>query len=125
MNAVTPNNAHLLADVFTSLVSVEASKFDNLMREVLGGTKKGKRIIEDLISDISNSTKYDEIDNTLSVENNNDYFTPEELIGDENELIETSTFSAGEYSYDAPAFLDAETADHSSIIRRSIEDGLD
>lgn len=125
MNTVTPNNAHMLAEIFTSLVSVESSKFDNLMREVLGGTKKGKRIIEELISDISSSVKYDEIDNTLSVGDSEDYFTPEELISDDNEIVETSTFSAGEYGYDAPAFIDAETADHSNIISRSIEDGLD
>lgn len=123
---VKPENMNLISDVFVDIVSVKTSEFDKLMREILSNTKKSKAIIEDIVDDIKNSKKYNEINGALSDNNDleDDYFKPEELIQNEDSLFETSTFSAGDYTYDAPAFLDDETSDHRNMISKSISDGL-
>lgn len=111
-----------LIDVFVELVSIPTSDFDKTMREILAGTRRGKMIMNDIISNIVENSKFNEIDDVLNKSDETDYFTPEELIG--SKITETDTTSAGSYSYDAPAFLDAETADHSNMIAKSVKDGL-
>lgn len=124
VDAINPSNMHLLPEIFSELVSLPVNEFDNVMREILSGAKMGKKIIRDLIDEISRTSKFNEIDNTLSINKNNDYFTPEELIGNMDEMNETDTTNVGSYTYDTPAFLDDETADHSNMINKSIKDGL-
>lgn len=125
MDTINQSNAHLLSEIFSELVSIETNEFDDIMREIFAGTKKGKRIINDLVSNISIENKFNEIDNKLKSGSDDSYFTPEELIGNVDEIVETSTFSAGDYTYDAPAFLDKETADHSNMIAKSMQESKD
>lgn len=124
MDTIKHENMNILPAAFVELISIPTDNFDKVMREVFAKTKKGKQIIEDLVSGISTDSKFNEIDNSLSVDNDEEFFTPEELIASVDGITETDTTSAGSYSYDAPAFLDAETADHSNMIDKSVKDGL-
>lgn len=120
MDAIKHSNMHLLSNIFTEIVSLPINDFDDFMREVFAGTKKGKKLIYDMVSNISVENKFNQIDDKLKGDLDDEYFKPDELISDNNQIIETSTFSAGDYTYDAPAFLDDETADHSNMISKSI-----
>lgn len=124
MDTINPENMDILPEIFTELVSIPSDNFDKIMREILAGTKKGKRIIEDLVSELKTENKFHEIDKTLSVNSNEEYINPDDLIHNDDEITETDITSAGDYTYDAPAFIDSETADHSNIIGKSIADGL-
>jgi len=120
MDTIKPENTNLMPNVFTELVTIPTDKFDKVMREIFAKTKKGKSIIESIVDEVSTSQKFNEIDNTLQSQSENDeFFTPEELIAGDK-VHETDTSSAGDYGYDVPAFLDAETADHRNMISNSI-----
>lgn len=123
MDTIGRDNFNLMPEVFSDIITSEPKEFNKIMKNVFAGTKKGKTHIKQLISDIQDGSKYHEIDKTVTYEyDKDDYFTPEDLI---NDAIgeSTTTTSAGNYAYDAPAFVDDETADHSSMIRKSVADG--
>lgn len=123
IDTVGHDNFNLLPEVFSDIISSEPKEFNKTMKNIFAGTKKGKEYIKQLINDIQDDSKYHEIDKTVTYEyDENEYFTPEDLI---NDAIgeSTTTTSAGNYTYDAPAFTDDETADHSNIISKSIADG--
>lgn len=126
INKITNNveNIQQLLDIFTELVMLEPDEFNNTMKEILGNTKKGKEIINNIINELSTNNNFNEFEKVTKKAStgvgNNIFFSPEELMA-VNET--TTTFSAGNYQYDAPAFGDTETNDHSNLIQKSIEDG--
>lgn len=123
MDTIGYDNFHIMPNVFIELISMHYSDFNKTMREVFAKTKKGKRVINDIVNNVNRELKFNEIESKISwQDNDDDFFSPEELIGDT--IHETNTTSVGDYSYDAPAFLDDETADHSNIIAKSVQDGL-
>lgn len=121
MNTIGYNNFSKMPIVFTKLVSMPEPVFQKTMREIFGTTKKGKKTIQNIIEDSDRNIKFSEIEK-LSTNDNDDFFTPEELIGEV--MTETDTTSAGDYTYDVPLFTDPETANHKNMITRSIQDGL-
>lgn len=123
MDRLNHNNFDIMPSVFIELVSIPVEDFNKYMREIFAGTKKGKKIINDIVDNINSDNNFKTIESTIANKNKEQYFTPEELINS-NELNETDTFSAGNYTYDAPAFLDDETSDHSNLIAKSVKDGL-
>ena len=110
---------YLFPNIFSELVEIPVDHFNKIMREIFAKTKKGKIFIKSLIEDISNVKRFSEIEDVTHNISIEDYYTPEELISDV--INETDTTSVGDYSYDAPAFLDKETADHSNMIAKSIQ----
>lgn len=121
MNTIGYDNFSKMPIVFTRLVSMPELVFQKTMREIFGLTKKGKKIIQEIIEDSDRDIKFSEIEK-LSASESDDFFTPEELIGEV--ISETDTTSAGDYTYDTPMFTDPETANHKNMITRSIQDGL-
>lgn len=121
MNTIGYDNFSKMPIVFTKLVSMPELVFQKTMREIFGLTKKGKKIIQEIIEDSDRDIKFSEIEK-LSASESDDFFTPEELIGEV--ISETDTTSAGDYTYDVPLFTDPETANHKNMITRSIQDGL-
>lgn len=121
MNTIGYDNFSKMPIVFTRLVSMPELVFQKTMREIFGLTKKGKKIIQEIIEDSDRDIKFSEIEK-LSASESDDFFTPEELIGEV--ISETDTTSAGDYTYDTPMFTDPETANHRNMISRSIQDGL-
>lgn len=120
MNTIGYDNYSTIPYVFVELISLPLPDFQQSMREIFGLTKKGRKLIKDIIHNIERNKSFNEIE--ASANNSDEFFTPEELIG---EVIgETDTFSAGDYTYDVPAFVDSETADHKNMISKSIEDGM-
>ncbi len=121
MDTIGVENIIMLPHMFVELVSLPSSDFSSLMREVFARTKRGNEIISSIKNSISKSIKFGEIDDTLTdyTTEDNEYFTPEELIANDNQLTETNTASVGDYSYDSPMFLDDETADRSNMISNS------
>lgn len=122
MDTIGYDNFNLLPSVFTELVSTPVKEFNYNIREIFGGTKKGKLYIKNIINDIHKSQEFTEIESKIHCETNNEFFTPEELIN--QNINETDTYSTGEYGYDVPVFSDPETSNHKNIIARSIKDGL-
>lgn len=123
-NSIKPENMDVLSDIFVELVSTDTSEFNKIFREVLSGTKKGKAIIGEIVDSIREAKEYGEMSRVGHTGNEEgDFFTPEELVSDEAVLVETDTISAGDYTYDAPVFVDAETGDHRNLISRSVSDG--
>lgn len=125
IDLIGSDDVDTVVKTFQELISVPVDNFDNVMSEVFAKTKKGKNIINGIVEDVVRGDKFSEIDGTIGeFDESEEYFTPDELIQDENLIAETSTGSAGDYTYDAPAFADKETSDHSNIIAKSIKDGL-
>ena len=121
MNTIGYGNFSTMPLVFAKLVSMPDDSFEKTMREIFGITKKGKFIVHNIIEEFDRNTKFSEIEKSSS-HGNEDFFTPEELIGET--VTETDTTSAGDYTYDVPMFTDPETANHKNMITRSIQDGL-
>jgi hypothetical protein len=123
MDRIHHDNFNIMPQAFIELISLPANEFNESMREVFAGTKKGKSIVEDIVNNITQNKGFSDIDSKIINKDDTEYFSPEELIGIAG-VNETDTTSAGSYAYDAPCFIDDETADHSNMIAKSIKDGL-
>lgn len=125
MDDIGHSNFDIMPHVFSELISEGADTFHGVIKNVFANTKKGQEHIKNIINYVETDAKYQQIEDSISYDKstNDKYLSPEEIIdGFVSET--TTTTSVGSYTYDVPAFLDDETANHKSIIQRSIDDGL-
>lgn len=80
MDIVGPNNFNVIPNILISLINLPTDIFNQNMREIFAKTKKSKVIIQNIIDDINMSNEFYNIDNIVSDDTENEYFTPEELI---------------------------------------------
>jgi len=90
VKAIPPEDFKLKHHVYSEIVSLPVNEFNSCMREIMAGTKAGKKIIIDLLDDIKSDLKKEEFDQVMS-EKRNGY---KNIIDDPNELdnIDLSDF---------------------------------
>jgi hypothetical protein len=86
---IDPDDFHLKHHVFMELSTLPVREFNHTMREIMAGTKEGKKIISNIVGDIRQGLKDDEFNEAIGSVNdiNNDYtidedgFDIDELFG--------------------------------------------
>jgi hypothetical protein len=64
-DAIDGNDFHLKHHIYSDLVKLPAKEFHVAMREILAGTKKGKKIIKDIVDAIKNDMKMDDYEESI------------------------------------------------------------
>jgi hypothetical protein len=83
-----PEDFHLKHHVWSDLVVLPPKEFNSKMREIMAGTKEGKKIIKDILGDVKLDMQKDEFDDTMSKLDND---TNDKIDGyDWNELMGNS-----------------------------------
>jgi isopropylmalate/homocitrate/citramalate synthase len=90
------------------MAALSVREFNHKMREIISGTKEGKKIIKSIVEEVKNSLQEDEFNeaitevSSLSTETEDEGFDLEELMGDkhmgdsEDDSEDDSGFEIGE-----------------------------
>ena len=73
-------NLNLMPKIILELIQRKSNEFNYTMKEIFAKTKKGKQIVNDIIDEIKLGTEFENIENEITYNNNEEYFSPEELI---------------------------------------------
>lgn len=95
-DVIGPENIKLKQHIYYDLISMPVKEFNYNMREILAGTKEGKKLINDLATQIKADLEYDNLKDSDKKElEDNDTFSIEDLINDKDSDNE-ETFSSDE-----------------------------
>jgi hypothetical protein len=61
-----PEDFHLKHHVWSDLVVLPPKEFNSKMKEIMAGTKEGKKIVKDILDDVKHDMRKDDFDETLS-----------------------------------------------------------
>ena len=73
-------NLNLMSKIILELIQRKSNEFNYTMKEIFAKTKKGKQIVNNIIDEIKLGTEFENIENDITYNNNEEYFSPEELI---------------------------------------------
>ena len=73
-------NLNLMPKIILELIQRKSNEFNYTMKEIFAKTKKGKQIVNNIIDEIKLGTEFENIENDITYSNNEEYFSPEELI---------------------------------------------
>ena len=73
-------NLNLMPKIILELIKIPQNEFNYTMKEIFAKTKKGKQIVNNIIDEIKLGTEFENIENEITYNNNEEYFSPEELI---------------------------------------------
>ena len=73
-------NLNLMPKIILELIQRKSNEFNYTMKEIFAKTKKGKQIVNNIIDEIKLGTEFENIENDITYNNNEEYFSPEELI---------------------------------------------
>lgn len=73
-------NLNLMPKIILELIQRKSNEFNYTMKEIFAKTKKGKQIVNNIIDEIKLGTEFENIENEITYNNNEEYFSPEELI---------------------------------------------
>jgi len=76
-NLIEPDDFKLKHQIYTELVSLPVREFNVKMREIMAGTKEGKKIIEDIVNEIKTGLKEDEFNEAMNEVSKNSSVAPE------------------------------------------------
>ncbi len=134
-------NKKLQTEIFNEIIDLPPVVFFNKMKEIFGGTRKGKMYINSLEKYVEREKGFGDIDAALG-KNGENMFTYNVGDGNENdfyfeasdfeigldeegyfsieELAEEATTlgNIGDFTYDVPAFGDKESLDHRNMIAK-------
>lgn len=65
--------------VYVELIKLPVDEFNDVMREVMMGTRSGKEKIQEILEDVKDDLKNDEFDNVMSQISDDEWFNPEDL----------------------------------------------
>ena len=65
--------------VYVELIQLPVDEFNDVMREIMMGTRSGKARVQKIIEDIKDDLKNDEFDNVMSQMSDDENFNPEDL----------------------------------------------
>jgi len=74
---IEPDDFKLKHQIYTELVSLPVREFNVKMREIMAGTKEGKKIIEDIVNEIKTGLKEDEFNEAMNEVSKNSSVAPE------------------------------------------------
>ena len=69
-----------MSKIILELIQRKSNEFNYTMKEIFAKTKKGKQIVNNIIDEIKLGTEFENIENDITYSNNEEYFSPEELI---------------------------------------------
>ena len=93
---IEPDDFNLKHHIYTELVSLPVHEFNTKMREIMGGTKEGKKIIKKIVDEVKAGLHEDEFNEAMGEmtkkdegietheEDNTSGFTLGELLGGED-----------------------------------------
>jgi len=86
---IEPDDFKLKHHIWNELVALPVKEFNKKMKEIMAGTKEGKKIITDIVDDVKNEIKNDDFDETINnidaeMNDNTDTYDLEELMGTDN-----------------------------------------
>lgn len=85
ISMIEPDDFHLKHHVYSELAALPVREFNTKMREIMGGTKEGKKIIDEILDEVKNGLKDDEFNDAISQvsdnsQNNEKGFSISELL---------------------------------------------
>jgi len=86
LESIPPEHFALKHHVYIELVALPVDEFNEVMREIMLGTRSGKAKVQEIIDEVIDELKSDEFDDAMSHISDDDFFTPEDLdnIDDED-----------------------------------------
>ena len=86
LESIPPEHFALKHHVYIELVALPVDEFNEVMREIMLGTRSGKAKVQEIIDEVIDELKSDEFDDAMSHISDDDFFTPEDLdnINDED-----------------------------------------
>ena len=81
-----PEDYNLKHHVYSEMVQLPVDEFNKQMREVMAGTKEGKKLIKSLVDEVKKEMSGEEFNEAIQgfqkeIENNHDTFNLDELLG--------------------------------------------
>jgi hypothetical protein len=73
MEAIDPKDSHLKHQVFYNLIKKPTNEFNESMKEILAGTKEGKRQVAEIIEGVKSRVEIDDLTEDENVEREEDY----------------------------------------------------
>jgi len=86
LESIPPEHFALKHHVYIELVALPVDEFNEVMREIMLGTRSGKARVQEIIDEVIDDLKSDEFDDAMGHISDDDFFTPEDLdnINDED-----------------------------------------
>ena len=80
-DAIDVDDFDIKHHIFAELVALPVDEFNKTMREIMAGTKEGKRIVQELTDNVKEGIRKDDFNVSLTSDefNDDDYFSPDEL----------------------------------------------
>ena len=88
-NMIEPDDFHLKHHIYSELASLPVREFNQKMREIMAGTKEGKKIISGIVEEVKNGLKEDEFNEAMS-----------EVSGKDTHIVNTSEESSETFTID-------------------------
>jgi hypothetical protein len=82
-DAIDDTDLDLKYYIYTDLISLPVKDFNIKMREIMGGTKMGKKIIKELVDTIKEDLKNDDFDQSMANVQGDDEITHTDVEGDD------------------------------------------
>lgn len=84
-NAIEPDDFHLKHHIYSELAALPVREFNMKMREIMAGTKEGKKIIKKIVDEVNTGLKEDEFNEAIgavsNVEPTNEISDSEKEVG--------------------------------------------
>lgn len=84
---IDPNDFHLKHHIYTDLVSLPVTEFNLKMREIMGGTKEGRKIIKNIVADVKAGLEEDNFNEAMDVNNEEEEIVDDQTGFDFDELL--------------------------------------
>ena len=84
-NNIEPDDFHLKHHIYTELAALPVREFNVKMREIMAGTKEGKKIIQGIVDEVKNGLKEDEFNEAMSEMSGGSEIKNEENSDDSND----------------------------------------
>jgi hypothetical protein len=86
LESIPPEDFALKHHVYIELVALPVDEFNDIMREIMLGSRSGKARVSAIVDEIKDDLRSDEFDDAMSHISDDDFFTPEDLdnIDDES-----------------------------------------
>lgn len=86
LESIPPQDFALKHHIYIELVALPVAEFNEVMREIMMGSRVGKARVSTIIDEIKDDLRSDEFDDAMSHISDDDFFTPEDLdnIDDED-----------------------------------------
>tara|TARA_R110000796_G_scaffold11198_5_gene37385 strand:+ start:9398 stop:10624 length:1227 start_codon:yes stop_codon:yes gene_type:complete len=79
MDSIPAEEFHLKHHVYTELVGLPVEEFNDVMREIMLGSRSGKAKVAEIIDEVKDDLRNDEFDNAMEKLSDDDDFGPEDL----------------------------------------------